>query len=159
MTCSWSSIFCIFQGFHWAVLFFIKKFSFNSHVFRNKERELCVEIYSQKKPPYDYLPMNVWNSSVALSIKAYVPFQCKWNIAQTAISCVWNSECLFSTTQSVLDLWQKINLAYRSVLSKWEFFIKMRASYLLSPSFITRGRMGHGGKQGSSYFDEKLSFW
>ena len=32
--------------------------------------------------------------------------------------------------------------AYRSVLSKWEFFIKMRAAYLLSPSFITRGRMG-----------------
>ena len=32
--------------------------------------------------------------------------------------------------------------SYRSVLSKWEFFIKMRAAYLLSPSFITQGRMG-----------------
>ena len=31
---------------------------------------------------------------------------------------------------------------YRSVLSKWQFFIKMRATYLLSSSFITRGRMG-----------------
>ena len=31
---------------------------------------------------------------------------------------------------------------YRSVLSKWEYFIKMRAAYLLSPSFITQGRMG-----------------
>ena len=32
--------------------------------------------------------------------------------------------------------------SYRSVLSKWEFFIKIRAAYLLSPSFITRGRIG-----------------
>ena len=37
------------------------------------------------------------------------------------------------------DLWL---LIYRSVLSKWEFFIKMRAALLLSPSFITQGRMG-----------------
>ena len=31
---------------------------------------------------------------------------------------------------------------YRSVLSNWEFFIKMRAACLLSPSFITQGRIG-----------------
>ena len=31
---------------------------------------------------------------------------------------------------------------YRSVLSKWEFFIKMRAAFLLSLSSITQGRMG-----------------
>ena len=36
----------------------------------------------------------------------------------------------------------KMCFTYRSVLSKWEFFIKMRAACLLSPSFITQGRMG-----------------
>ena len=36
----------------------------------------------------------------------------------------------------------KHGVYYRSVLSKWEFFIKMRAAFLLYPSFITQGRMG-----------------
>ena len=49
-----------------------------------------------------------------------------------------------------------VSFHYRSVLSKWEFLIQMRAAYLLSPSFKPRGRWG---KQGSSHFDEKLSFW
>ena len=34
------------------------------------------------------------------------------------------------------------SFSYPSVLSKLEFFIKMRAACLLSPSFITQGRMG-----------------
>ena len=34
--------------------------------------------------------------------------------------------------------WLKQTIAYRSVLSKWEFFIKMRAAFLLSPSCITQ---------------------
>ena len=42
---------------------------------------------------------------------------------------------------------------YSSVLSKQECLIKLRAVFLLTPSFIT-----HGGKKGSSHFDETLSF-
>ena len=32
--------------------------------------------------------------------------------------------------------------SYPDVLSKWEFFIKIRAAFLLSPSFITQGWIG-----------------
>ena len=46
---------------------------------------------------------------------------------------------------------------YCGVLSKWEFFIKMRAAFLAS---ILPGVMKEGeSKEGSSHFDEKLSIW
>ena len=49
---------------------------------------------------------------------------------------------------------------YRIVPSKWEFFIKMRATFLLSPSFITNGRMGASKAalilMKNSYFDRTL---
>ena len=46
---------------------------------------------------------------------------------------------------------------YCGVLSKWEFFIKMRAAYLapILPWVMKEGE----SKEGSSHFDEKLSFW
>ena len=51
---------------------------------------------------------------------------------------------------------------YRSVLSKWEFFIKLRAAYLLSPSFITQGRMGASKAalilMKNSHFDRTLQY-
>ena len=49
-----------------------------------------------------------------------------------------------------------------SVLSKWEFFIKMRAAFLLSPSFITIGRMGASKAAlillKNSHFDRTLQY-
>ena len=53
--------------------------------------------------------------------------------------------------------YKKNEVIYRSVLSKWEFFIKMRAAFL-ALSFLHNSRED-GGKKGSSHFDEKLSFW
>ena len=51
---------------------------------------------------------------------------------------------------------------YCSVLSKWEFFIKMRAAFLLSPSSITRGRMGASKAalilMKNSHFDRTLQY-
>ena len=51
---------------------------------------------------------------------------------------------------------------YRSVLSKLEFFIKMKTAYLLSPSFITRGRVGACKAalilMKSSHFDRTLRY-
>ena len=46
---------------------------------------------------------------------------------------------------------------YCGVLSKWEFFIKMRAAFLASilPQVMKEGE----SKEGSSHFDEKLSIW
>ena len=46
---------------------------------------------------------------------------------------------------------------YCGVLSKWEFFIKMRAAFLALSSLHNLGE--DGGKKSSSHFDEKLSFW
>ena len=61
-----------------------------------------------------------------------------------------------------LENWQQ-QRTYRSVLSKWEFFIKMRAAYLLSPSFITRGRMGASKAalilMKNSHFDRTLQYF
>ena len=47
---------------------------------------------------------------------------------------------------------------YCSVLSKWEFFIKMRAAFL-ALSFLHSSREDGGKKGCSSHFDDKLSFW
>ena len=48
---------------------------------------------------------------------------------------------------------------YCSVLLKWEFFIKMRASYLQPSSLQYSSFFKEGGsKAGSSHFNEKLSF-
>ena len=46
---------------------------------------------------------------------------------------------------------------YCDVLSKWEFFIKMRAAFIASilPRVMKEGE----SKEGSSHFDEKLSIW
>ena len=46
---------------------------------------------------------------------------------------------------------------YCGVLSKWEFFIKMKAALLASilPRVMKEGE----SKEGSSHFDEKLSIW
>ena len=53
-------------------------------------------------------------------------------------------------------------IKYRSDLTKWEYFIKMRAAYLLSPSFITRGRMGASKAalilMKNSHFDRTLQY-
>ena len=50
-----------------------------------------------------------------------------------------------------------IYLTYCGVLSKWEFFIKMRAAFLAS---ILLWVMKEGeSKEGNSHFDEKLSIW
>ena len=59
--------------------------------------------------------------------------------------------------------WNKfVNDTYRSVLSKWEFFIKMRAAFLLSPSSITWGRMGASKaaliSMKNSHFDRILQY-
>ena len=51
-----------------------------------------------------------------------------------------------------------LNLWYCSVLLKWEFFIKMRASYLQPSSLQYSSFLKKGGsKAGSSHFDEKFS--
>ena len=51
---------------------------------------------------------------------------------------------------------------YRSVISKWEFFNKMRAAYFLSPSFVTWGRMGASRAalilMKNSHFDRTLQY-
>ena len=51
---------------------------------------------------------------------------------------------------------------YRSVLSKWEIFIKMRAAFLLSSSSITQGRMGESKAalilMKNSHFDGTLQY-
>ena len=49
---------------------------------------------------------------------------------------------------------------YCSVLLKWEFFIKMRASYLQPSSLHYSSFFKEGGsKAGSSHFDDKFSFY
>ena len=47
--------------------------------------------------------------------------------------------------------------SYCGVLSKWEFFVEMRAAFLASilPQVMKEGE----SKKGSSHFDEKLSIW
>ena len=51
----------------------------------------------------------------------------------------------------------KSSKSYRSVLSNWEFVIKMRAAFL-ALSFLLNSRED-GGKENSSHFDGKISFW
>ena len=55
----------------------------------------------------------------------------------------YTSNACFQNKHKNCPIWTR-NSAYRSVLSKWEFFIKMRASFLLSP-FLHNSRED-GGK-------------
>ena len=59
-------------------------------------------------------------------------------------------------------MWCYFLFKYRSFLSKWEFFIKMRAAFLLSPSSITRGKMGASTAalilMKNSHFDRTLQY-
>ena len=53
-----------------------------------------------------------------------------WRIAENSCKC-----------KSLNQLRYHLYLWYCGALSNWEFFIKMRAAFLLSPSCITQGRM------------------
>ena len=106
--------------------------------------------------------------SVPIHQKLYV-FLCKhlMDLGQlpTSTSIIQSKAILFKTVfcyGGILDQITHSNgitlefLRYRSFLSKWEFFTKIRAAYLLSPSFITRGRMGASK---AALILMKNSFW
>ena len=71
--------------------------------------------------------------------------------------------CAISFTICTFKVIQYLTIEYRSVVSKWEFFIKMRAAFLLYPSFITQGRMGASKValilMKNSRFDRTLHSW
>ena len=92
-------------------------------------------------------------------------FECQWvkEICFKA-SCVmmYRDASLYLQRLPVTTLLLSRHAMYRSVLSKWEFFIKTRAVYLLSPYFITRARMGASKAalilMKNSHFDRTLQY-
>ena len=80
-----------------------------------------------------------------------VPFESSWAYLfclsekpccdQRTKKCVPVALCTADVCPSCVDFRKKglvpDQVQYSSVLSKWEFFINMKAAYLLSPSFIT----------------------